>query len=868
MPAGANVSTVVGVAVNTTYATLTAAEAAARATRDAAWDALSPLDPISSMQAAFTTYQNTFATAMRNAQSTLGTAIAQTQSFFQAAFDAFNTALSGGGTVADGLTQAGRMDRALDGAMNNGGQVQQVVEQGTETAVFMMSVQLADIQSANGFEFNGAQLTFADEVVLQHEGASYALASIKYVDRFESVPAVAGLGNEGPLKNLQYGARARVMADFGKGIPVMCGTLVGIAEDLDADGATLRIIDDKYHLEGVHIRGGFVYVPGEDDEEGQVYFDHAHECEFNPNGRPNCIDSPEGPLFAPVPDFNLVAGLPISNETSMERARYWTRADVAQYLRFACFSDFCKTYVSSLPSYMTLSADRVYWPGGAGSALLSDGVITDNDRAAVAGIKDGDVVRGAEAIMPGRSYKGWDLHSALKDLASTAGAYALYMAPRTDGRSAIVFVPTRYRPQFDSAAKRAVIRQVGTSWGSENKPKVAHGSIQGDASQSFSSAAVDGDIVWLEMRFEYDPDDADSGLQASWSAEELQAVRDYIADTQGVISYDKTRQAYEDAVGFFPHVLCGFQINTDLEWQANTKYSNHPRVPTPPRVLSHLLTYWREVGTGSRKRRIPLPVLVEVKIDSDGDGDFDTWRVAQKGDGFEMDEQGIIYFPGLRDLALTSQDLGLWVGTYTDPNGDLDSLNQMRPRPIRITIPIALNTRINAAAALNLGEWLQAVTDVNKTVVTADPNGDGAEFVDRFQRQYYVDVGDGYREYLRKDAYPIPQSVPNNVKFTALGELSNYLLGSTGRDDKCTLGNELLSERAEILTHAKARLADKGRIQRTSHLVFECFNMLTPGTTISTLKTQGSRSATKKLNGIVSRWRASYKEQICEIDAM
>ncbi|MBE7465486.1 MAG: hypothetical protein HS116_18570 [Planctomycetes bacterium] len=93
-------------------------EQGARAERDAAWAELDPEDSIETMQEAFTAYQGVWGSAIENAQGTFSEAFNQMNAAIQGLFDAFNAALGGAGTVADGLAAASTLNNNVNGALS------------------------------------------------------------------------------------------------------------------------------------------------------------------------------------------------------------------------------------------------------------------------------------------------------------------------------------------------------------------------------------------------------------------------------------------------------------------------------------------------------------------------------------------------------------------------------------------------------------------------------------------------------------------------------------------------------------------------------------------------------------------------------
>jgi len=921
--------------VSSFYGTYKVTEQTAQSTRDVAWAAINPGDPAGSGQAAWDSYTGSLQTAFNTMQVALGASINVVQEFFQGAFDDFQTILSGGGLMSDVTAAGDKLTTAMNSSLDDGGKVANEILAGSEETALIMNVTLGKgTTGTDTFGFDDNPATYADEVVLQIEDRSFANATIPFAIKTvgeEGVPSVAAIGTrKGPARDYAGGTRAKVDLAAAKKIPLLVGELTRDSHQLESDGYTFTIQDDRYLLSGVHIVGTFHFDPA---NPKNLFYKHRGKAIFNENGKANCLDSPLGPVFAPFPDFGIEQGTDVrtsitsddsgniqatsgtneEDEESQSVARYWRIDDIINYLRTTLFErDSVGASLTKFPMYNFLSASKVVWPGGLGSSLLVDGVITSDDAAAIAGIRDGDREGGTKAKIVHLDLTSMDLETAFKKIAESAGAYGIYMKALKDGKSQITFRPTRYRRMHNrDGNQKHIIRQSVTK-PAKNKPTVMHGSIDRDFENAFGSVWVLGDIVFCDVKIVFDPTTGGvfSEDEVEWDKQNFRPAftpgmmnmfREYIADDDNNLptGVAKSSQAFHDATNILPFVFNAFRINKDTadavdpdvgNFLKNTKYEGWPDLLAPPPILDHLVTWSVEQGKGSLRRILPLQIPVEIRKftgvvsggDDDGKATFGDWITIGKLDGLEIDDQGTLYLPGLREAALSGLDKGTWVGKVGDPKGDPTAVNRLTARPIRMTVAVAYDHRLNTCQSLpSASRNLHGGDDSLDLLQVSDPNGENFSFDREFSRQYVADTGDSYREYLRL-ADPIPDTVlltkleskaettdDNGEVVPAIStDPHQLLLGKqigprTGVDGI----KEVLSDLPFARIHAQRRLAAVGRPWRTGNLQFPHFVVWEPGVVIDRLKTTGGvNSGVHRIEAILSKIRLGYQDQVTEMD--
>lgn len=908
MPAGVSTKVDKNVDVAGAWKDFLALEAGYRTTRNSTWNGLTTTDPINTLQSAFDTYTGQVKTALDNAQGTFAHSINDVSNYFQGAFDSFQSILSGAGTVADGIAAATTQDVALDNAINNeGGAAKQVQEQSSKRAL-IYSVQLAENSSYGGtsFELGDHSKLFGDEIVVRPgpEG-SHALASLKTLAKDDTYGSISARSSGLPAE-IRGGGRALVKMGA---IPALCGPIDNIADILEPDGLTFTIRDDMITMEGVHVKGTFHYFPDSNTSAGAsgetaepIKYNRAGECRFNPNGRPNCIDSPYGPMFAPYPDYGLAQGdypgvvsktdVTIPAETkdtstsekdgSGVTSRLWRFSDVVEYLRFALYTSTALNYTTYWPGYKLLNGNKVTWPAGLGSAILGDGAIEANASAAADGIKDLERELGSQAKMPDKDITDWNLKDALSMVVESAGGYALFMTPNANLKNTLSIVRTRVSATIKGSVTKPVVRRIG-SRGELNDLLLHSGKLERDFKNSFSSVSISGDRFMVERQVKFDPSDLTSyaswlteqsggdyknTILPAWTEQDELAFRAYILDDDDNISYEKTPHAFQDAATLFPKVYCAYKINPLWNYLAGTKYASYPRVTPHPQILGHLLTYTTETLEGSQKRRLPLQIPVEVYNNLLGQ-----WELQTKLDGLEIDQEGNFYLTALRENNMAgSSEADHW---YTRTwKGKLSDPENMRPNPIRMTVAIVSDVLLETVMAFDDEEANGPSSNPNNDLQlfkTGDPNGERGSFTRPYERQYHATAGSSYRIYARKDSGAVPASLSTSALDTSAGSVDplTSLLGPNGLDDRTGSGSNLLLDETEFCRrHAQRRFCTVARPHYSGHLVFKQVVMWRPGTLITKLATRGDVTDSRRIDSILNSCSYSYEEQETVMDCV
>lgn len=847
MPASANVSTGAGVDVAGAWKDFLDLESAARTSAQTALNALSQSAPAATAQTVIDTYSGIFNTAFENSQQVLGTAISQVSDFFASMFEQMQGILGGGGLVSDVNTAFGQIGNGFDssfgdgpGVGGGGGGIRDVVLQDDETAIILTVALQGD--SASITMENNIPI-FADEVTLNSgREDSIAKCTIQAPSNENTYPSVSGKpdGPSGKVKGL---IRAEVQVNGAESSPLLVGSVTKQSDDLLLDGSTFIISCDKYLLRGIKVRGSFHWDPN----VKAVRWRQRGPCIFNPEGRPNCVDTPYGPMFALTPDLGNVAPTSTAvsdkivftfnpsnqsdpSEDIGKEARFWTIADAIEYLRFCYYGETSSGGTQYENSFTTLDDTLVSWPKGLSSAIMVGAAPSKDDKAAAAGIKNADREQGASAKLIHKDIDRLDLFEALSDLCESAGPYGLYFRPIGNGKSEMRIVSTKSR-YFYGQGQKQVIRRVNTH-GTKNTPRITSGNIEVDYQNTFTSVVVEGDIVFVETRCVYwpSPGDGTVTLEPAWTDEEEEDFQDDFDRLLATVI--DPIETFKQCCALYPRVFCAYRVSKDLDYLAGTKYEGWPRLQANPPVLAHLLTWVADYGTGANRKLLPMQVRFEID-DADDPGNANKWHTLTDNDGFSLDQQGNIYLPGLREAAISDQNAGTFTGTAFQGG------SAMAKRGIRATFAIATDHRLSYAVAFDASNVGNA-GGAGNNLMFCDPSGERFNMQSGVRRQYLAAVDETYREYLRKDSWPIPQSTKS------INNDPNYVLylPPNGRVDKTGKGGdggsaELLTDKAFVKTHAYRRGSSVMKPERTAHMVFDGLVLWHPGTTISRLQTEG-----------------------------
>jgi hypothetical protein len=677
---------------------------------------------------------------------------------------------------------------------------------------------------------------FASKVVLQAgDEPSYAVAEIPLTAFVETAPALSAI-NGGAIDGIRIGQRAMVFvysSTLGSVAPLLCGSVVNIQQDIASDGATLTIFDDRWLLRGIPVAGQFIYQPA----EGTIVYRQRGPARFNPRGRPNCLDSSGGPLFAPYPDYGREDGdADPAPGAATRAARPWRHSDIAAYLRRTLCNGELSAQTSSFPWFARLDESRMLVPESFGVELEGDPAPSADDSRSAAGFTASDRESGATGKAPDLTLEGLDLLSALTRVVESAGAYALNCSAQHEqsslggrgGRSLLEIVTTRF---IDGAARAMNILRPcsGTISDSAGRIGVFAGQIEEDGSDVYTSVVVCGDPVQLELRVEYTGSSGALGLEPAWSADDEAEFRAYVRDHP---DYPDSPEAFVEACWKFPRVFAAYHVPDNFDYLSGTKYESFPRVAAHPPILPRLLSTFSETISSNKRRLFSYPVSIELKNDEGA------YRSRSQLDGLEVDDDGTLWLTALREAGLYENESGTWQGA-------LDDADAITARDLRITLALQLDHRVCTALGLS-----SETPSAEGTLAQADPNSEAARVSTDLKRQYFADVGAAYREQLRKDAWPLPQSVQ----------------GSSAAEDRTTDGDELLSDAPLAAVHAQRRLAEVARVRKTTRLVFPSAMLWKPGQAVEALENRNISSGNYALRGVVARVTHAYESNTTEIE--
>ena len=297
------------------------------------------------------------------------------------------------------------------------------------------------------------------------------------------------------------------------------------------------------------------------------------------------------------------------------------------------------------------------------------------------------------------------------------------------------------------------MRPAGGSLGAlQGRTGVIDGQIEEDGANVYTSVAVCGDAVRLERRVGFNAAGTGTGLEKAWSDLDEDAFRDFIANHP---DDPNSEAAFRQACWKFPRVFAAYQIPSDFDWLAGTKYESGGRVGAPPPMLPHLLSgFVEEAANGEKGRRFPHPISIELENDDE------EYRVQTMLDGLDVDEDGTIWLAALREAGLTNPEGGTWLGEISDTE-------TLEARGVRMTVAFEIAQRVTAAAGI--GGASGEASDPERTagawpVICAAVLG--------------ADTAGAYREHLRKNSWPLPQSVN----------------GASAAEDRAGAGSELVSD--------------------------------------------------------------------------
>jgi hypothetical protein len=593
----------------------------------------------------------------------------------------------------------------------------------------------------------------------------------------------------------------------------------------------------------------------------EVTYQQGWGAHFNPGGRPNCIfDSNGNPWFSAHPDEGLgTDGHPAdaSAQSTLEVC-YWTLQNILRYSNNTIGprptgSNPIVNYPEIFP-YIIYCPDTMIWPASLGSGL--DQVAQDNFNNGV----------GQNFSAAGGARKGRDINlnglclcgepgkpGALDMILEAAGGWTWtcdygYNPITGEHFTSLKLVQSRWRGPSNGV--NIPYAAGGDAKDSLKTPVITGGRYVEDSEFTASRIVASGSLVKIETRCSSRAADHTGGgtrsllnpggtgtpaLLAGWASEDFELCMRYAAWLgAGHITSDTIQEAFAK----FPHVLSSYIVNPNFDFYEGTEDSGKPRAKITRPVMPFLLSFF---GGGNSAGDI-TPYSIRAEVDIDG---TPTWQLGPEMDGLEVWDNGIIYMPGLRDVALahlTRESVieGSWKPIFT-PAGNLQTqgvynanfeLNTLRldveVQEIRITLAIACDHRFTYAAKIATD---QATSPLFSTIGGESP--DYFRLSERFYRTHYLDLNGLYELWLRRNSWPEAQSIE----------------GTTQAPDRLSSGVDASGEPLAVRTdlkmmqsHALRRLQNASRLDREESVLRFDGHLVAayaPGTVVNQLIPRG-----------------------------
>lgn len=610
------------------------------------------------------------------------------------------------------------------------------------------------------------------------EQPSYAFVSMPVNTLWdEQAPAVA-LRASGPAGRIKPNVRGSVgYSESGFYIPLLVGTLVQYAHDIGNDTSVGLVVDDRHWLSKITCTGRMCYDP----VYGVHYFDHGIRLIFNEDGYPNCIDTDQGPRFAPSRRFGYRSRYDIEDSTEPEvgqarkRARSWTVADVAAYLRAAHTMENGNLRPPSKTDLGNVFIDpRIYWPDSIANVL------------------------GSNRTVKHFVLENISLLRALQMTARKAGAYDLYCHPIGQFSSKLMFV--NMNPPKNGSGNLFLpdyfgINDVGTAL--LNGEIIHSGYVNESVINYFDDVCICGDPPAVEKMISQDSSgDGANMLEPGWTTADETAFKSYITNHPT----PNQEAAFKQACEIWQDVYRDYRMKPGADIWNGTKWNGWHNGGAHPRFKPMLLTGDNN-ASDNPKFWMPRQIKVEYKSGSN-------WVFAGRFDGLTLTPDGqVIQLPGLRDT-IGPDGYG---ETWRNSGPTLYNGATLEARTIRFAaVAVEADWRITGRAA----------GDPNRTSARVAKSGNKSTFLTVAEELDYVDD-------LRNKSHPAGSTD------AGLQEVFDSFA------DKCIAGDELFSDRQDAATgrlprHATARLADVKRIEYTGQVVIARLNpALRPGMAIS-----------------------------------
>lgn len=597
--------------------------------------------------------------------------------------------------------------------------------------------------------------SYASEVHLRvGREASTAEIFLPMNSQDEVAPAVAGVKSS-PLTNIKIGTNVMVAA---AGANLLVGCVTKINQSLYADTAHITVQDYRYLLAGMRIRGRFVA-----GGTGGTTFSYQQgwRAHFNPPHGANCTLGEGGVPFFCTPNYGLGDGEQPASTLTAGKASYWNTVFILQYLQYCFANSAALAHTTQFPTYTQIDS-RIVWP-----LTYGNGIENSDD--------------GTSTILKARELdlEGMRLDIALSTIIEMAGHYGLYMVPGTGYTNTLVIRPTRYK---SSTGGITLGRAAGgAASGTLNDSVAIDGTISEDGSEMYTMMTAAGELVYIEQRL-----DSFTSVQLTpaWSTADETALKAYVIAPPGSIVQPKTLAALQSAFSQYPRVYAAWRIDPAYNFQAGSDQTAFPKTQIGRAPLPHLLSSFLEGSSATQADLTNTRRAIRFELSSDGT----TWYEASEHDGLQIDEEGTIWIPGLRQLGSgASLNYGsTWSGDYTaDPSTLVKNY-------IRATLAIPCDHRLE--------QNLKISTDPTPNIGVSPDNDDADRIDPTLSRFFYADSAQLYAYDQRVASWPVPQTAAKTGTTALTGILRN--------------------DTSFLQAHLKKRLGDLGRINRTGRLIF------------------------------------------------
>ncbi|GMV83576.1 MAG: hypothetical protein AMXMBFR7_47600 [Planctomycetota bacterium] len=583
---------------------------------------------------------------------------------------------------------------------------------------------------------------------------------------------------DGPMKDLLLGRRmaiAKVVKGKFENYSFI-GKIVDVAHDKDNDGLSVRLLDDRYDLEEVRIKGRYVRDP----QTGYARFEMGEMPHFNPGGRPNCIFDANGkPCFSVHPDYGRAADAPVPDPDTRptDVATNWTIGFIFEYFRTHYGPDFNPESEDGLVwPWLPHSPAHLEWPETFASNLDTYSIFTFDAAVGQYNHTVGFARKGRDMAVDGLA-----LLDVMDRILKTAGGWAVNVRPAwsQDGSgidrwtAVLEAVSTRYERDGISIPFAA----GGNAKTTFATPVVSGGHYNESARNIATQIVGCGDRVMIERR----ASSAGGDIIRCWTFEEFEGFRRFWGEMNEPDALGLIRAGMK-----YPKVLCAWRINPTWNFLEGTSFENFPRTQKSRPIFPQLLSWLSGAEDFSVMR---LPLRVEV-LTAGG------WTTSFEGNQYEVWDDGTIYIPQLRMEPLNERP-GSWRWNGEPFDASVADPYDIVEQQVRMTLAIPADYRLSAS--VGMPHHTHAGYDF-KGVLTGLPDQDRID--PSLKRTQILDLGNLYRLWLRKNSWPYPESLPG----------TEQAVDRTSREDALATDEELLTN------HVKRTQYELGRLQKNGVL--------------------------------------------------